>query len=520
LPAVLLAALLGATLLTGCSDSSDDPTAGAVFRMATAADPGGLDPHASASSTVFQIAALAYDSLVTINEAGQIEPQLAQSWQVEGDTATLTLKTGVTCSDGSSFTASTAAANIAYIEDPANLSPLLGTFLPAGLTATADDASGVLTIELAQPAPFLLQGLSQVAMVCQAGLDDRSKLAAGAIGSGPFVLREVVPNDHYTFELNRDYAWGPNGLTGQAAGLPATVEMRVITNETTTANLLLSGELNTGLVMGPDGARLTAAGVDSKTMLALWGEQWYNQNGDHPTADRLVRQALTQAVDWSEAQRVLTSGTGSDPTRLAMIPPSACVYDSLGGLLSPADPAAAAAALDEAGWVAGADGQRAKDGRPLVLTFLHDAALGAGGAAAAELVTQQWTALGVGVEATQLDNSQMIEALFGTGAWDVAWEPVNVNNPDQVTGFFSGPGAPDGTNFAGVHNQAYEEAVARAMTMNGTESCPVWAEGEVALMDGFDLVPFAASVAHMFVQGADFTYLGRIEPATIRMSAS
>ncbi|MDR1077197.1 MAG: ABC transporter substrate-binding protein [Propionibacteriaceae bacterium] len=527
LPALLLTALLGAAL-TGCAaDSSDQSTIsadgryvnGAVFRLGLATDPGGLDPHASGSSAVFQLSALAYDSLVAINAAGQIEPQLAQSWQVDGDSVTLSLRSGVTCSDGSAFKASTAVQNIDFIEDPANLSPYLGSFLPAGLTATADDAAGTVTLQLSQPSPFLLQGLSQVPMVCQAGLDDRASLTAGTIGSGPFRLREAVPNDRYVYDLNRDYAWGPNGLTGQADGLPISVEIRIITNETTAANLLLAGELDATLVMGPDGARLTAAGVGSKTMPGLWGEQWYNQNPGHPTADRLVRQGLTQAVDWSEAQRVLTSDTGSDATQLTVLPPAACTYDALTGYLPQHDPAAAAASLDAAGWLAGPDGRRAKDGQPLVLTFLYDAALGSGGAAAAELVAQQWIALGVGVESTQLDNTLMLDALFGTGAWDIAWEPLNVSNPDQVVGFLSGPGAPEGTNFAGIDNSAYDEAVARAMTMNGSESCSAWAEGETALMTDAAVVPFANSIVHMFVRGVDFSFLGLIQPATIRMLA-
>ena len=64
--------------------------------------------------------------------SGEIQSQLAAEWKVDGTTVTLTLAEGITCSDGSDFTATTVADNIAYVGDPKNKSPYLGTFLPVG----------------------------------------------------------------------------------------------------------------------------------------------------------------------------------------------------------------------------------------------------------------------------------------------------------------------------------------------------------------------------------------------------
>src|SRR6186997_124397 len=153
-------------LLAACGGGGDDNNSGSssgsggggdseyvdggTFTMAIAGDPGKLDPHSSASTQLFAVNQLAYDNLVSVDaETGEIQSQLATEWSVDGTTVTLTLAEGITCSD-----ASDVADNIAYVGDPKNKSAYLGTFLPVGATATADDAARTVTITLEQPAPF------------------------------------------------------------------------------------------------------------------------------------------------------------------------------------------------------------------------------------------------------------------------------------------------------------------------------------------------------------------------------
>ena len=147
--------------------------------MSMAGDPGKLDPQSSASTQLFAVNQFAYDNLVCVDgKTGEVEPQLASEWEVDGTTVTFTLNDGITCSDGTAFTATMAADNINYVADPKNKSPFLGTFLPAGAKAKADDAAGTVTITLAAPAPFVLNGLASLPMVCDAGMSDR-ELAEG-----------------------------------------------------------------------------------------------------------------------------------------------------------------------------------------------------------------------------------------------------------------------------------------------------------------------------------------------------
>ena len=118
----------------------------------------------------------------------------------------------------------------------------------------------------------MLQGIGFVQMICSKGLADRSSLARGANGSGPYTLVSAVPGDHYTFQVRKNYTWGPGGSTTATNGLPAKVTLKVVTNETTQANLVLTGGLNLATygtaipdVSSPSDRHATNAAVSVRT---------------------------------------------------------------------------------------------------------------------------------------------------------------------------------------------------------------------------------------------------------------
>ncbi|UMG94663.1 ABC transporter substrate-binding protein [Nocardioides sp. TF02-7] len=374
-----------------------------------------------------------------------------------------------------------------------------------------------MTLELASPAPFLFESIANLPMVCQPGLDDRDSLAEGTAGTGPFVLEEAAPGENYTYQVREGYSWGPDGASTDETGTPETIQVRVIPNETTSANELVAGTVNAAQVVGSDTDRLQSAGLFAVETPAIIGEQWHNHAAGRPTSDPVVRTALTQAVDLSELQQVVTAGNGAEPDQLAVLPPTGCPGGSIDALPDH-DPEGAAAALDDAGWTVGDDGVRTKDGEQLRVRFIHDATLGPGGRAAAEIAEEAWVALGVEVEAAELPQAQMSEILFGSGDWDVAWEPVNVSTPEQLVPFLSGPGIADGgTNFAAIDNADYSAAVETATGKVGAEGCDDWMAAEEALFASADVVPFASNLVRTFGNGAEFEVTGSLVPTSIRM---
>ncbi|PRX46913.1 peptide/nickel transport system substrate-binding protein [Prauserella shujinwangii] len=493
---------------------------GATFTLGMSSDPGSLDPQMGAGSMLFTATQFAYDALLSVDgENGEIRSALAESWTVEGTRVELTLNEGITCADGHQLTATDVADSLNFVADPENQSPFLGTFLPAGARAGGDDGTRTVTITLQQPAPFVLNGLASLPIVCPSGMRDRSVLKTGTAGTGPYELTEAAPGDRYTYTIRDGYTWGPGGATTAAEGMPDTVVIRVVQNPTTTANLLLSGELNAAQVVGPEAERLDKAGLFAARTPALLGEQWYNHADGRVTSDPRVRMALTQALDLDQLRKVMTSGHGTPPTTLAANEPVACPGDSLSGALPEHDPGAAAALLDEAGWTMGGDGVRTKNGRPLELVFLYQNNMGSGGDAAAELAVQQWQAIGVRATARSQNETALTGTIFGAGDWDVAWVSLNVNSPDQLVPFLSGPAAPDGTNFAAIANPRYEAKVADAMKLPGAEGCATWLEAESLLVEEAALVPFANDLTRTFGSGAEFRTPGVLMPTSIRMLA-
>jgi peptide/nickel transport system substrate-binding protein len=519
---------VGVVVLAGCGGGGSSGSGGSgsggvvdggTFTMATSADPGNLDPQASAASGLFQQSHLAYDSLVYTDDKGKVVSGMAEKWQVDGSTVTLTLKDGITCSDGSTFTAKDAADNVNYIADPAHQSPFLGVFLPAGVKATSDDASRTVTLTLAGPAPFVMEGLAGVPIVCAKGLTDRTMLSSKTDGTGPYQLTEVVPSDHYTYTKRTGYSWGPGGAGTATKGLPDQIVVKVISNETTAANLLLSGDLNEANILGPDADRLDKQKLFSDKLTAVLGEMFYNHKAGRPGADPAVRKALTQALDLGQLAKVVSSNRGGPGTSFAASGAAACPGDSISAALPEHDVAAAGKLLDDAGWKAGANGTRSKDGTPLAVTFTYDTALGTPGSAAAELVNAAWKKLGVAVTTKPQDETALVNTVFSTGDWDVAWVPINVSSPDQLVPFLSGPATPEGNNFASIDNADYTSGVADAMKQNGTAGCSTWLKAESALVRDADVIPFANQNTSFFGSHATFAVVDVVQPTSIRMRA-
>lgn len=531
---VRTAAVIGAAtvILAGCSSGGGPDTgggssasgtgtggklvSGGTFTLAMSADPGNLDPQASAASNLFQITQFAYDNLVNIAPDGTIVSGLATKLKVDGTNAVLTLHNGITCSDGSAFTAADAAANLNYVLDPQNKSPFLGVFIPAGTKASAD--GDTLTLTTPAPAPFLLNGLGNVPMVCAKGLADRSLLAHKTDGTGAYELSDVASGDHYTYTKRSGYTWGPDGARTDAAGLPDKIVVKIVPNETTAANLLLSGGLNAATILGPDRKRLEAAHLFSVDIQAIAGEMWFNHTKGLPGADQSVREALVQALDLTQLAQVLTSGTGTPGTSFAATAPASCTGNSVAAALPGHDLAKAGQLLDAAGWTM-ANGVRTKDGKTLSLRFVYNSGLGTGGSAAAELAAQTWKKLGVKVDMTAQDETAITKTAFGTGDWDVLWESLNVSSPDQVVPFMSGAVPPDGTNFGHVDNPAYEAGVAQAAKVAGTAGCDKWLGAGANLVRDADVIPFANQVLKTFGSGAKFQMSGYVVPTSIRMVA-
>lgn len=497
----------------------DAPSDPGTFTIGVANDPGNLDPSMTVLAVTRTVSRLSYDTLVHQNDDGSFVSGLAQEWEVEPESVTFTLHDDITCSDGSALSATDVKDNIDFVSDPENQSPLLGVFLPAGLTTEADDEAGTVTVTATEPNAFLLHGFASVFIICRSGLDDPESLAQATQGTGAWVLEEAVADDHYTYSRREGYAWGPDGTSVEGPGAPSAVNVRVIANTTTLTNLLLAGEVNAATVIGADGQRLDNEGVPRVDVRASLGEHFFNQGPGRPGSDPQVREALLSALNIEALGTVANSGTHVPSIGLVTSQPAACPSQEVTGSLPTYDVAAANAALDAAGWVRSDGGVRSKDGTPLELTFIYPQAGGDSLSAAAELVDQMWTEVGADVTLQGVTSTQLNEIAFGTGAWDAGWVPITVSLPSQLTPFLSGPAVPDGVNFAHLDNAVYNESSVEAQGTGELEAaCALWAEAETALITEGDVVPMFDALTGLYYNGGSVRYRGgELDSSSLRL---
>lgn len=503
IPTIITAGVLALSLVAcGGGESGQRAVDGGTFTFILSADPGNLDPQFTSLSSTMQVDRFLYDSLVNVDKDGTMVAGLAEKWTATTTEATFTLRDNVTCADGTPLTATQVAANIKFVGDVKNASSRIGVFVPAGATATADDDKRTVTVTSPTPNAFLDRTVGGLQIVCPKGMADRSILKEGADGTGMFTVKEAVANDHYTLTRRKDYAWGP-GDWKSGQGLPDTVVIKIVANESTSANLLLSGGANAAAFVGPDQQRLHTQKLFQLDILAMLGELWFNEKAGLPAADEKVRTALVQAIDLDELTKVMTSGTGKRATGL--VPPGfgPCDGDKIGGTLPEHDTSAAKSLLGRT--------------KPAI-TLFYPTTLGPTMQAGAELLQKQWSDVGVQVTLKSGGDAETGQLVAGQFPWDAAFVPLNVTLPGEAVPFLSGPAAPNGTNFASVDNPDYVAKVAEANKIAGTAGCDAWTAAEQELYKRADIVPFANANRPIFGKGAEFELTeGSIDPSSIRM---
>ncbi len=522
-PAAAGAVILAMTLAS-CSGSSDpspstpaadDFVSGGTFVKAVSDDPGDLTPMKAISPDTWDVVSIAYESLIYVSPDGDYKPWLASTWTDTGTEATFTLKEGVTCADGSAFTAQTVADNLNFNADPDNATFYYGTVISEAVSATAD--GNVVTVTSAVNDPFLAINIGTILLVCDAGLADPATLADDTNGTGLYQLSEARVGDAYIFDKREGYTWGVDDVTGETVGLPDQIEARIISDQSTVTNLLLSQELNSGVVTGPDQARLQAEGLDYAGVRNPVGQMLFNESDGRPFADERVREALSIAINRDEVGPVVAGETGLPAVSLVQKTPLLCVQDPPDWTLPDTDLDRAGALLDEAGWTLGADGLRQKDGAPLEIKFIYDAPT-ASHAPAAELVKETWDQLGVTTILSANDAAAWTDDLWTTFDWDTGWIQIAPGSPIVLALFFDGATPADGgLNFMFVDNPEYTALAAQAKVATPDEACGLWQQAEKELIERFDTFPVIDNILPVYMSGAVFEQPNFLLPTSIRM---
>ncbi|WP_454850711.1 ABC transporter substrate-binding protein [Promicromonospora soli] len=334
--------LTTAALVAACSAGSGEATGGARTDVVVGltGEPTNLDFTTTSGSAIPQLLMNnVYEGLVTIDQEGEVQPQLARSWEVNGDRTvyTFVLHDGVTFSDGSPFTADDVVASIDRVQDDWTLS-LKSKMDVVEQAEAVSDTEVAVTLKHPSNAWLFDMGTSVGAMFPD---DLSADLATETVGTGPYTVEEVAPGDHITLAARDDY-WG------DAPAVP-DVTVRYFADANAQANAVRSGDIDMAYNMqAPDLLDGLAQDEDLQVIDgSSTGEVLLALNNAAPPFDDLrVRRAVMYAID---RQAVLdTAWAGRGEFIGSMVPPTDPYYQDLTDAY-PHDPDRARDLLEEAG---------------------------------------------------------------------------------------------------------------------------------------------------------------------------
>jgi peptide/nickel transport system substrate-binding protein len=146
-----------------------------------------------------------YEALVRYDELGQMEPMLAESWDISTDATqwTFNLRQGVTFRHGKEFTAEDVVYSMNRLFEVE--SPLAGT-LPEDMKVVAVDDHTVRFEFSSAYAPLLDTLVKYHAVITPSDIDPE-RFATETFGTGAFHVVEHVVGEYTRFERNESYWW-------------------------------------------------------------------------------------------------------------------------------------------------------------------------------------------------------------------------------------------------------------------------------------------------------------------------
>ncbi|MGW0578441.1 ABC transporter substrate-binding protein [Streptomyces sp. NPDC002920] len=448
-PLTAIAALVtSGVLLTSCSSGDNGssssgggrPRAGGTLTFAVGSDAGCFDPQQVASNDTIYSLRQVVDSLTDQDpKTGKIVPWLAKSWDISADTTTFTfhLRSGVTFSDGSALTAQVVKDNFDAVPKLGALGQLAQGYLSGVESTTVVDPLTV-RVKFKQANAQFLQATATHSLGIESSAsvkkNPQDKCSQGVVGSGPFVLKQYVQNQSITLAKRAKYAWGSSLWSKKGEAYLDRLVFKVVPEAGVRTGSLQSGQVDAISSVGKANEAALKGGQVNLQQRANPGVVFnLGLNNSRPALkDVKVRQAIEFAIDRQQiVDAVFPTGTKPATSILAHTTPD---YTDLSQDLT-TDVAKAKSLLDSAGWKAGGDGVRTKDGKKLSLSvkwFPNSAT----NQPALELIQQQLKAVGVEVKLQQVQITQFATTLQ-SGDFDAVWGNLTRADPDILRSQYS-----------------------------------------------------------------------------------
>ncbi|CAN7572999.1 ABC transporter substrate-binding protein [Aminobacter sp. LjRoot7] len=414
--------------------------------------------------TLNMAAGLIYDRLVEQAADQSYHPHLASSWEVSPDglSWTFELRKDVTFTDGEPFNAATIAWWIPKFKGTEN------EYMVDAIERVEVVADHTVRFVLKRPEPNLIFNLAMMNMgipspkAYEAGGQDYGVIEA--VGTGPYKLESFVVGQETILVANEDYNWGSALTENKSAPHIKRLTAREIPDASTAFLELKTGGVDMLLDVPTDflPQLKNEADIDLRE-LPGYGVTFVAINTQAaPFTDIGVRQATALAIDQAAILKSVYGGVGKEAHQFLVAALGEAKVDPV--LEIRHDAAKAASLLDEAGWVRGADGVRAKDGKPLVVQLWARADTEY--KRTAEIIQAQLKAIGVKAEITVFDAGTYRDQ-FRKPERELVLQPYSWTNADILDWFFSAKRL-DSWNLSMWNDPKSEEL--RELAMYGSKS--------------------------------------------------
>ena len=272
-----------------------------------------LDPHLTTNSATRDVARQIFEQLLVLDENYEVQPSLAQSYDVSDDglVYTFNLRQGVTFHNGKELVAEDIVASMdKWMETSSQgKANLVGAEFkevdPHTVELHIEKASLVVPFVLADMAPF--PAILPKESIEKAGADGLTEF----IGTGPFKLEEWNVDQHIHLTRFDDYSSREeesSGLAGKKEALAKELYFHIVPDESTRLSGVSTGQYDIAFTIPFDNADQIEATEGVENVLNDAGILSYVLNKKTgPFSDQKFRQAFNTALDSEEVLRAAFS---------------------------------------------------------------------------------------------------------------------------------------------------------------------------------------------------------------------
>jgi peptide/nickel transport system substrate-binding protein len=300
--AAVLPLILAACSRSGVKDSGNGRAPDSLV-IAVAQEPATFDLHYAASMVEGWIGNNIYDGLLFFDDDGNIEPLLAEAYDISQDglTYTFRLRRGVKFHDGGEFTSKDVAFTVEYGRTAPNASLLCGMIQDAALP---DDYTAVITLK--EPmASFLTEFAgNEFPIYSEKAVKAAGVYGSSPVGTGPYRFAGRGAGTGFAFEAFPDYFRGAPPVKH--------LSFRVIPDDFTAAAALETGEVDLVMSLSVPAAvslrdkRGVVVSSDPSTRV-----NYAAMNTEKPPFnDARLRRAVNYALDREAIRDIVYEGGG------------------------------------------------------------------------------------------------------------------------------------------------------------------------------------------------------------------